>query len=236
MKLTCTQSSALLLFTALPLLHGCSVDLLDRKMREGVIEYELSFPGYDPNGLMAGMLPQRTTVAFNERMQVAEVSAGMGVFRTAMVSDNQARSLEYHMSLMSKKIRAHLNQRDLQLFNQEGEAFTIIHTEDVDTIAGIPCRKAIALFDRIDLPEVELYYTDRIEVKDPNWFGPFRSLPGMLLRYEVIQYGMRVRLEATSVKPGPVEDERFMVRQNYEQVSPEVLHHELGAVFSTFSM
>lgn len=234
--MTPTLRSALLLLAALPLFQGCSVDLLDRKMREGVIEYELTFPGYDPNGLMAGMLPQRTTVAFTEEMQVAEVSAGMGVFRTAMVSDSKARSLDYHMSLMSKKIRAELNQRDLQLFNEEGEAFTIIHTEEVDTIAGMPCRKAIALFDRMDLPEVELYYTDRIEVKDPNWFGPFRSLPGMLLRYEVVQYGMRVRLEATSVTPGPVEAERFMVRGNYEQVSPEVLHHELGAVFSTFSM
>ncbi len=34
-------------------------------------------------------------------------------------------------------------------------------------------------------------------MKDPNWFGPFAEVPGVLLRYEMVQYGIRMRLDAT---------------------------------------
>jgi hypothetical protein len=160
----------------------------------------------------------------------------MGVFRTTMVSDNSAHSMYYHLSVLSKKIVARINARDLLLFDPHGPAFTILETNEVDTIAGYPCRRAIAVFDNMDLPEVELCYTDRIEVKDPNWFGPFSAVPGMLLRYEVVQYGMRMRLEATAVKPAEVGDIAVEQKGGYELVSPEVLDHELGEVLGTFTL
>ena len=215
---------------------SCETTFLDSKVRQGTIEYALSFPDYDPNGLMAGMLPQQTKVTFNEDRQLVELSAGMGVFRTAMISDNSARSMDYHLSVLSKKIVARINTRDLQIFNPTGHAFTILETNVVDTIAGYPCRKSIAVFDRMELPEVALYHTDRIEVKDPNWFGPFKDMPGMLLRYEVQQYGMRMRLEATHVRPGEVGEIRLEKKTGYEEVSPEVLDHELNEVLGTFTL
>ncbi|HRD52792.1 MAG TPA: hypothetical protein PKY96_09100, partial [Flavobacteriales bacterium] len=64
------------------LLSGCNTNLLQSRVSEGTIEYALSFPGYDPNGLMSGMLPEKTILTFTEDKQAAEVSAGMGLFRT----------------------------------------------------------------------------------------------------------------------------------------------------------
>lgn len=219
-----------------PLLCGCSTSILDRKVAEGVIEYALSFPDYDPNGIMAGMLPERTTLAFAEEKQVAELSAGMGVFRTTMVIDGQAKGLDYHLSLMSKKMVAHLNPSDMGLFNQDSGKPTILFTEDRDTIAGYPCKRAIAIFDRINHPETDLWYTDRFAVEQPNWFGPFSEVPGVLLRYDIVQYGMRMRLDAISVQPGTVDPARFTVKPDFDKVQPEVLHHELGEVLGTFAM
>ena len=61
-----------LLAAAALLLHGCSSDLLVRTVDQGVIEYALSFPDYDPNGLMAGMLPERTLVTFAKDLDYVE--------------------------------------------------------------------------------------------------------------------------------------------------------------------
>ena len=66
------------------MLHGCGSGLLSNRVDEGVIEYALSFPDYDPNGIMSGMLPERTTISFDGDRQVAELSAGMGMFRTVI--------------------------------------------------------------------------------------------------------------------------------------------------------
>ena len=64
----------------------------------------------------------------------------------------------------------------------------------------------------------------------------FREIPGVLLRYEMIQYGMRMHLEATSVLPGAVEPTKFALKEGYQKVSPDVLHGELEEVLSSFSM
>ncbi|MCB0794155.1 MAG: hypothetical protein KDB88_05415 [Flavobacteriales bacterium] len=216
--------------------NGCSQVLMRDHISEGIIEYALSFPDYDPNGLMVGMLPERTTLTFGKDKQLAELSAGMGVFRTAIVSDNANQRMDYHLSVLSKKIVAHIQHRDLSTLNKEEPPLVILETTEVDTIAGYPCRKAIAIFASIDAPEIELYYTDRISMRDPNWFSPFSELPGVLLRYEMVQHGMRMRLDAVAVRSQKVDQELFSLKAGYEQVSPEVLDHELGEVLSTFSL
>lgn len=223
---------------AAALFTGCSgkFSFFEGRVTEGVIEYALSFPDYDPNGLMAGMLPERTTLTFNGERQVAELSSGMGLFRTTMVTNDLEQVMDYHMSLMSKKIVAHMRPSDLGLFNPDASPVTIIHTTDIDTIAGYPCKRALAIFDAVDQHEVELWYTDRIEMKNPNWFGPFTEIEGVLLRYEMIQYGMRMRLDALSVTPGEVDPAKFQVKPEFQAVPATVLHSELAEVLGTFSM
>lgn len=218
------------------LFNGCGTSLLSNKVGEGVIEYALSFPDYDPNGIMAGMLPERTTVSFMEDRQVAELSAGMGMFRTVMMADNANKAMDYHLSLMSKKIVARMIPSDLGMFQAESGTPTILYTNDIDTVAGYPCKRAVAIFDGIEQPEVELWYTDRIDLKNPNWFGPFSEIPGVLLRYELMQNGVRMRLDAISVVPGKVDPAKFEVKKDFDQVAPQVLQHELAEVLGTFTM
>lgn len=215
---------------------SCQGNLLNKKVTEGVIEYALSFPDYDPNSLMAGMLPEKTTVSFERGRQVAELSAGMGVFHTTLVADNENQEGDYHLSVLSKKLVSHLHDRDMQLFTRENPVLTILYSNETDTIAGFPCKKAVALFQDIHQREIELWYTDGITMDNPNWFNPFSEIAGVLLRYEMVQYGMRMRLEATNVAAGPVDANKFQLKGGYEQVKPEVLHHELAEVLGTFSL
>jgi GLPGLI family protein len=214
--------------------NGCGRSMMKEEVTEGVIEYSISFPDYDPAGLMAGMLPEKTTLYFNREQQMADLSAGMGVFRTSMMVNTPKQILDYHMSVMSKKLVSELHPRDLTSFNKESLAFTILYTNITDTIAGYPCKKAIALYAGIDHPEAELWYTDAITMNQPNWYGPYSEIPGVLLRYEMVQYGMRMRLNATSVTAGPVDPSKFEVKADHDKVTPEVLHHELAEVLSTF--
>lgn len=214
---------------------GCGSSLLHRQVKEGVIEYALSFPDYDPNGLMAGMLPEKTSLYFNKDEQMVDLSAGMGVFHTSMVVHTPQQALDYHMSVMGKKLVSELHPRDLSLFNKESQAFSILYTDVTDTIAGYPCKKAVAVFNGIDQPEVDLWYTTAIEIASPNWYSPYSEIPGVLLQYEMVQYGMRMRLTATSITPGPVAPDKFRSKSGFDKVSPEVLHHELAEVLSTFT-
>lgn len=234
--MTLSIRTSLSLAVTLILLHtGCSRSLIQSSVKEGTIEYALTFPDYDPNGLMAGMLPEKTTLTFTEDKQAVDLSAGMGVFRTSMVVNTPEHIMDYHMSVMGKKLVAELHPRDLQQFNRESEALSILYTDETDTIAGYPCKKALAIYNGIDHPESEIWYTTAITMDAPNWYGPYSEVPGVLMQYEVVQYGMRMRLTATSVKPGPVDASHFAIQADHERVQPEVLHQELAEVLSTFS-
>ncbi len=217
------------------LFGGCGRSMIQPRLTEGTIEYDITFPDYDPNGLMAGMLPEKTLLYFDAEHQVADLSAGMGVFRTSMIVNTPKQLMDYHMSVMSKKLVSELGAKDLMQFNKDSQAMSIIFTDVEDTIAGYPCKKAIAIYSGLEKPEVELWYTTAITMDRPNWFGPYSEVPGVLLQYEMIQYGMHMKLRATKVTAGPMDKQRLVRKPDHELVEPAVLQHELQEVLSTFT-
>lgn len=224
------------LVLGLLLCSGCGPGIFDGRPDAGTIEYALSFPDQPANGIMSGMLPERTTLVFNGHQQMAELSAAMGLFRTSMIMDARARTMNYQLTLMGKRISAQLLPPDITDYFSEGGRPTIVHTNRVDTVAGYPCRHAVAIFPRVDHPEVDLWYTKEIAVEAPNWMNPFAEVDGVLLRYEMMHHGLRMRMDAISVKPGKVDPERFGVGADFQQVSPAVLKHEMAEVLGSFRM
>lgn len=220
-----------LLFTS----SGCNNGLLTGNGPEGVIEYTMSFPEMDPNGLMADMLPEKTLLSFNKDHQSLDLSAGMGIFKTSMVVNTPAQLVDYHMSIMGKSLMAELRRRDLQSLNKTAPTIAVINTLARDTIAGLPCKQAYLIYEGMDMPEAEVWYTEAIQMENPNWYGPFSDIPGILMRYEVVQHNIRMRLEAKTVKMGRVDPVKFAVRADHQQVSPEVLYQQLDEVLGTFS-
>lgn len=214
---------------------GCGRSLLPGSDAEGVIEYAMSFPDMDPNGLMADMLPDKTVLSFNRMHQSVELSAGMGVFKTCMLVNTPGQVVDYHMSIMGKSLMAEFRRRDLHSLNNMPPPISVINTFARDTIAGLPCKQAYLIFDGIDAPEAEVWYTESIPLENPNWFGPFYEIPGVLMRYELVQHNIKVRFEAQSVRFGGVDQAKFAARPDHQRVSPEVLYQQLDEVLGTFS-
>ncbi len=221
---------------ACALLYGCGSGFLDARPDAGVIEYALSFPDQPANGIMSGMLPEKTTLFFQGHEQIAELSAGMGLFRTAMIMNNKTRTMDYQLTLMGKRITAKLQPNDIHEYFGDGGEPVIVHTQRVDTVAGYPCRHAIAIFPRVSHAEVDLWYTDKIDMEAPNWMNPFAQVEGVLLRYELVHHGLRMRMDATSVKPGKVDPAKFGVDTGFQQVSPAQMKAEMAEVIGSFAM
>jgi len=215
------------------LVSGCGSTLLSSRISEGVIEYGVTFPDMDPEGLMSGMLPDKTVLSFDREHQSMDLSAGMGIFRTSMVVNTPEQVVDYHMSMMGKNLVAILKPRDLLTFDKNPAAMTVIFSEGIDTIAGYPCKKAELVYADMNMPEKVVWYTDQIAMDTPNWYGPFKEIPGVLMRYEFTQNNIRMRLEATSVHAGEVKASKFEVQPDHQVVSPEVLYSQLDEVLGT---
>jgi len=227
--------NALMIVGVLCALVSCDNSIFEREISEGIIEYKVSFPYYDQESIMASMLPENAKLEFKGDHFVSEISSGIA-FKTTLIGNNKEHYIDQQLQLLSKKLFTRLKERDIMVINGDLPELTLIHTDETDTIAGFICKKAIAIFDDISKPEIELYYTDRIGLTDPNWHTPFSSIEGVLLKYEVEQYNMRMRLEATSVERTKIPQDKFKVREGFEEVSPERMQFELQQILESFEI
>lgn len=214
---------------------GCHQSFLGGPSDEGTIEYAMSFPDMDPDGLMTDMLPDRTILHFSRDHQSLDLSAGMGIFKTSMVINTPQQVVDYHMSVMGKSLMAEMQPRDLMSLNKVRPSLTVINTMARDTIAGLLCKQAYLIYDELSVPEAEVWYTEELNVEQPNWYGPFSEIPGVLMRYEVVQHNIRMRLEASKVKLGRVDAKHFEAKPDYQKVTPDVLYQQLDEVLGVFT-
>lgn len=215
---------------------SCEEDMEDGETIEGafdagVIRFEVTYPYYDKEGFMATMMPDEMIMKIKDGMFRNEISKG--IFRTVFISDNRQKTLRQQLYFWSKKIAVKLSEQETNDFIKSFPKMTIEYTDETDSIAGFLCKQAIATFDNPELPSIELYYTNEIQLQDPNWCNQFKEIDGVLLQYEVERYGLRMRFRATEIYYEEILDSDFLIEEGYKYVSAETMDTEMETIFST---
>lgn len=212
------------------------IAVFDQRPQQGVIEYKISFPTLeDDSGLMTSLLPEKMTMHFNRGVYATELSTVGGLFKNRFVVNGNERSMIHQIKIFKKKIESEYNETDILGQLNQMPRLTIIETGELDTIAGLPCRKAIGIFDHISMPEMTIYYTDAINIPNPNWCTQFHEIDGVLLQYDLEQMGIRMRFTAVSVQSLETDESSLAPEPGYDRVPVERLQAELEEVISTFN-
>lgn len=196
-------------------LAGCKP--LDEKfLSEGSIEYDASV--VDPNSPMADMAPSSMTIKFKNNMSCVEMNAGMGLFSTAFITNPETKTLIQLVRLMNKKFSLVQNEEQLkkenELFNLE-----IIPTKQTKLIAGYKCKKAVAHYKGGNSPDFDIYYTQDLNIKNPNFANPYSMIDGVLMEYQMKKFGVEMKFTAKSVLKGDIDDSTFNLPQDYKAIT-----------------
>lgn len=227
------------LFIMLALVVACnkiSDQVFDKRLDEGVIEYQITFPEVTSESITASLLPEKMSYSFKETAFASNFETAGGVFKNNIIANLNTRSLQHKLKVFRKKIKVHMDETDILKMLTNYPKMTIIHTNMVDTIAGYPCKKALIVFEEIGTKEIEVYFTDQIKMKDPNWCTQYHEIPGVLMAYEVEEFGIRMRLEAVDVKPLPFDQSVFEISNEYKPVTREMMDVELAQLVETFEL
>lgn len=212
---------------------SCNSDRWRGKIDEGVIQYEVTYPYFTKEGFMASMMPDEALLRFKNDKITSEIS--QGIFKLKFVSDSDKKIYKQQLYFWNKKLATTLSEEETMEYCEERfPKLTIEHTNETDSIAGYLCHKAIAHFYKDSIPSIVLYFTDDIDIKDPNWYSPFQGIDGVLLQYEVEQFGLRTRFKAINVYKEDIENDIFILEEEYKLVNSTVMHEELTDIFSTF--
>lgn len=212
-------------------------DAFDQRIKEGVIEYQVTFPYLeDENNMMASLLPDKMLMHFKPEQYSTELATIGGLFKNRFVSDQSEKTLIHQLKIFKKKLDTEYDETGVRRQLQTMPQLTIIETNEIDTVAGFRCKKAIGIFDHISLPEMVIYYTDEIKIDNPNWCTQFYPIDGVMLQYEVEQLGIRMRFRALSVQSLEVTDAQLEPEEGYERVSTDRLQVEIEQLLTSFNM
>lgn len=213
-----------------------SSHVFNSKPSEGIIKYKVSFPDVSDESITATLLPDQMTYAFTPSSFVSNFETAGGVFRNKIVANRDTRTVDHQLKVFRKKIQTKMQEIDVIKMLAAYPKAAIIRTNQTDTIAGYHCKKALIVFEDVDIKEVEIYYTDQIEMDSPNWCTQYHEIDGVLMAYEIVEFGIRMRLEAEEVKTPLQSTEMLQTEAEYSEITREMMDIELEQLVQTFEL
>jgi len=190
-------------------------------LSEGVIEYDASVLNTD--NPMASYAPSKMTFKFKDSKCRGEISAGMGMLNTVLITDPDDKTLTQLVRVVTQKYAHVYDYNAVQKENSAVPEYTLKLSDETKMIAGYKCKRALFDFKDSKYPDYDVYYTNDIEITAPNWASPFYEINGVLMEYQVSRYGMDLRFTAKSVNHSKVESTQFEISDDYKIVTAEYL-------------
>ncbi|MFT5596851.1 MAG: hypothetical protein ACI8QH_001650 [Flammeovirgaceae bacterium] len=213
-----------------------SSNVFNSKPSEGIIKYKISFPDVSDESITATLLPDQMTYAFTPTSFASNFETAGGVFRNKIVANRNTRTVNHQLKIFRKKIQTKMLETDVIKMLADYPKAAIIRTSQTDTIAGYHCKKALIVFEDMDIKEIEVYYTDQIEMDSPNWCTQYHEIEGVLMAYEIVEFGIRMRLEAAEVKTPLQNPEMLQAEAEYSEITREMMDIELEQLVQTFEL
>ena len=114
----------------------------DGYISEGIIEYNISYPQIPEDDLLLEILPKKMKMSFKNDSYRNDIVAGMGLFRTSIISKKDDDNLLHTVKILNNKFASTLNTSDLQTINPNFHSIDIEFTENTKVIAGFNCKEA----------------------------------------------------------------------------------------------
>lgn len=204
------------IFLFLTLLVACDSYKFGGK-EEGIIEFDTR--GVDPNHPLYGFAPSKATMKFKGDKFAVEMST-MGMFNTAVIADNKAKTLAQTVKFLDLK-QACIEKEPQISDENRNFALKIEETTETKEIVGLKCYKLNVT--KVNQPgeTFEAWYTRELGMEDCNALTPYAEVKGILLDYRIERMGMELHFLATSYKNAEVSDEAFIVPASMKIVSKE---------------
>ena len=200
-------------------------------IEQGEIVYDLSYPQFGDDNLIASMFPSSMSFKFKDNMTRSDLKTRMAVFSTTFVTDKDNRTLTHLVKIASKKSGLVLDSAEImEGYAKKPEGMKVTLTDSTKEIAGFTCKHAMVTFEDKPDKSFDLYYTEEIAINDPNWCSPYQEIPGVLMQARVKKFNIEMQITASEVVPGEYDSAEFVIANDFEPITSE----EMADIFQSF--
>ena len=186
----------------------------------GIIIYNITYENSDLDAQTLAMMPKTLKLKISGEKVLTEISMGMG--KTVVVYDAVSNTGITYMDMMGQKYALKMTSEDFAEDMKDAPEVEVISTDETMEVAGYVCKKVIVKTKDGNSKDSEhiVYYTDELGTGMINKANPmYKDIEGIMLDYEMVEDGMKMKLKAISVEKKKFADEDFALPEGYNVMS-----------------
>ena len=197
--------------------------------------YNVSYPVLE-RSILKNVLPSEMTILFKGNMSRGQLRSVGGIVNSEFISNQKTKMFKQLLKSYQDYYVCELNQEGVNEFVSTFPSMRFESADETIVVAGYNCEVTLGYNEANPQAEpMRIYHTKELSIENPNWYTQFKSIDGVLMGYELEQFGMTIRLVAKEVLERPVDDAAFLVDAKYVSVNSEEMETKFEHLISAFN-
>lgn len=200
-------------------------------LSQGEIHYTIDYRGnFGP--MPKELLPRNLIVSFKDDKLLFELLSSFGNSGILNLSNQEKGIFDTYFSLFSLKYFYPVQPGEQFPGFEAMEGMIVTKTSKTSVICGFNCKNAQATFPLYKDKVYEIWYTNEINIKNPNASTPFNQIDGVLMDFFFFLGPAELHFDAETVYKKEIADETFERRQKFMRVSKEKINKLINQMIS----
>ena len=209
------------------LITGCNKKDRDTRINYGRIEYRITYETDSTHRKLVDLLPHRMKLLFNQDSAINVLEGFMGMYKLNSVTYFRTRKCSTLLKIPKYSFLYMGKKGESMCCFDPMDNMIVQRTDETKEILGFKCRKANISFSDSDYT-YSVYYTNEINIRNPNSTNPYKKIEGVLMEFELNMYYFKLHFMADKYFPVETTDTRFNIPKNYQELTRDQMCQLLG--------
>jgi hypothetical protein len=201
-----------------------------KNISQGEIHYTIEYLGN--TNMPREIMPRNLVVSFKDDKILFDISAPIGNSGILNLSNPKEGIYDTYISMLSWRYYYAAQSGEPHPGFDAMNGIVIKKTTRTSVICGFNCKAAEVRFPAKMDKVYEVWYTNEINVKNPNAATPFKEIDGVLLKFFFIMGPAEMHFNAETIYKKEIPDKTFERREKYLRVSRDQINNLLIKMIS----
>jgi hypothetical protein len=178
------------------------------------------------------VLPKNVIVSFKNDKILFEMVSPFGNSGILNLANPEKGIFDTYFSLFTLKYFYAAEPGELYPGFEEMEGMVLKKTSKTSVICGFNCKNAVVTFPSDRKKIFDIWYTNEINVKNPNAATPYNQIDGVLMSFFFFLGPSELHFDAETVYKKEIPDETFERRDKFIRVSREEINKFINKMTS----
>ena len=208
----------------------------DNSIREGKIEYAISYPCLEStNNQVRIFLPKKMVTTFKDHCYKNEFIFPGEIYKLELISECQSKKTKLGFALGTNRIYTELDSNSISELLKELPVYKKIGSKIEEGVYLNQPYNKYKVKSSHQENEFDVITTDAISIDNVNWCTPFHEFDEVLLEYSLYQYGLDMKFKATDIIDVPVKDDFLKMSTDYHHEEFKKYIAEIKSLMKNFS-